>query len=201
MEIISDTHSQILSLSWMVQVNEEIKKVTNLSFGVNLVALNAMLVSKRAGERSRGFGVVSSELRIFSSKLREAMSGLGLRIFDLVNEVAAMQKQSHERDHLQRAMRQGDEMREFIGASFVRKEEALLQLTQSMEHERNHLLRHISRTLQLCDMGTALARSAKIESVYGGDMSDTLKQVSGQIEGTIEEILGILIALESRLAK
>lgn len=197
--VLNDS-SQALSLDWMVQVNEEIKQVTNLSFGVNLVALNAMLVSKRAGERSRGFGVVSSELRMFSGKLREAMSGLGLRIFDLVNEVAAMQKQSHERDHLQRAMGQGEKVCEFMGASFARKEEVLLQLTQSMAADRDHLLRQVRRTLQLCGMGTALARSAKIESVYGGDMSDTLKQVSSQIEGTIEEILGILITLESRLA-
>ena len=200
MKIVSDVHSQTLSLGWMVLVNEEIKKVTNLSFGVNLVALNAMLVSKRAGERSRGFGVVSSELRIFSSKLREEMDGLGLRIFDLVNNVAAIQKQSHERDHLQRAIGRDNKMREFISASLDRKEAVLLQLVRSMEKEQNHLLRQVGRTLQLCDMGTSLARSAKIESVYGGDMSGTLKQVASQVEETIEEILGILNTLESQLA-
>jgi methyl-accepting chemotaxis protein len=199
MGIFFDDSSRALSLEWMVQVNEEIKRVTNLSFGVNLVALNAMLVSKSAGERSRGFGVVSSELRMFSGKLREAMGGLGVRIFDLVNDVAAMQKQSHERGHLLRAMEQGGELREFMGAPLARKEDALLQLVQSMEKERDHLLRQVRRTLQLCDMGTSLARSAKIESVYGGEMSATLKQVAGQIEGTIEEILGILNTLESRL--
>ena len=200
MKIVSDAHSQTLSLDWMVRVNEEIKQVTNLSFGVNLVALNAMLVSKQAGERSRGFGVVSFELRMFSGKLRDAMGGLGLRIFDLINNVAAIQKQSHERDHLQRALEQGGKMREIMDASFARKEEVLLQLTQSMEQDQDHLLRQVRRTLQLCNMGTSLARSAKIESVYGGDMSVTLKQVASQIEETIEEILGILNTLESRLA-
>ncbi len=187
-------------MDWMVQVNEEIKKVTNLSFGVNLIALNAMLVSKRAGERSRGFGVVSSELRVFSGKIREAMNGLGQRIYALINSVAAIQKQSHGRDHLQRVMGQGDKMREVMGASFARKEEALLKLTRSIETDQGHLLRQVSRTLQLCDTGTSLARSAKIESVYGGDMSGTLRQVAIQIEGAIEEILGILKALESSLA-
>ena len=176
----------------MVQINEEIKKVANLSFGMNLVALNAMLVSKRAGERSRGFGVVSSELRMFSHKLREAMSDLGLRISCMVNEVAAMQKQSHERAHLQCAIGDAGNMREYMSASFVRKEESLRQLTQSMGNNRDHLLRQVRRTLQLCDMGTALARSAKIESVYGGDMSGTLKQVASQIDGTIEESLGYI---------
>jgi len=185
----------------MVQVNEEIKKVTSLSFGVNMVALNAMLVSKRAGDRSRGFGVVSSELRIFSGKLRDVMNGLGLRIFDLINDVAAMQKQSHERDHMNRAMGQGDKIREFMGASIARKEMHLVQIIQAMEKDRDHLLLQVRRTLQLSDMGTSLARSAKIESVYAGDMSDTLKQVANQIEGIVEEILGILIALEARLAE
>ena len=201
MEIAFNDYSRALSLDWMVQVNEEIKKVTSLSFGVNMVALNAMLVSKRAGDRSRGFGVVSSELRIFSGKLRDVMNGLGLRIFDLINDVAAMQKQSHERDHMNRAMGQGDKIREFMGASIARKEMHLVQIIQAMEKDRDHLLLQVRRTLQLSDMGTSLARSAKIESVYAGDMSDTLKQVANQIEGIVEEILGILIALEARLAE
>ena len=200
MEIVFDVSNRALSLEWMVQVNEEIKQVTNLSFGVNLVALNAMLVSKRAGERSRGFGVVSSELRMFSGKLREAMNGLGLRIYELVNDIAAIQKQSHERSHLQRAMGQGDQMSGIMGASLESKEKILLQLIQAMEKDRHQLLRQVRRTLQLCDMGTSLARSAKIESVYGGDVSSTLQQVAEEIEKTIEEILGILNTLESRLA-
>ena len=179
--MVSDVSSQVLRLDWMVKINEEIKKVVNLSYGMSLVATNAMLVSKRAGERSRGFGVVSSELRMFSGKLRETMNGLGLRIFDLINDVAAIQKQSHERDHLQRAIDQNDKMNEFMGDCFVRKEEVLLRISQSMEKDQDQLLSQVRRTLQLCDMGTSLARSAKIESVYGGDMSGTLKQVASQI--------------------
>ena len=199
MNIVVNSHSQTMKLGRMTQINEEIKKVTLLSFEVNLVALNAMLVTKRAGERSRGFGVVSSELRKFSSKLREAMGNLGVRIFGLINDVASMQKLIHQMALLQRVSGENGEIHKFMRSPIVNKEKLLVELRQSMEEEQDRLLLQVRRTLKLCDMGTALVRCAKIESVYGGNMSGSLKQVASQIEGTIEEILGILTALESRL--
>jgi hypothetical protein len=57
----------------------------------------------------------------------------------------------------------------------------------------------LSRALQLCEMGGALSRSAKIEAVYGGDMTASLKQVSNQIEQTVESILAIIKALRSEM--
>ena len=74
-EIRDNTACQATELSRVVKANEDIKKVIRISSGVNLVALNAMLVAKRSGERSRGFAVVSSELRVFSRKLEGAMTG------------------------------------------------------------------------------------------------------------------------------
>ncbi|MDX8400236.1 MAG: hypothetical protein R8K20_08300 [Gallionellaceae bacterium] len=199
MTIDCNASSQLVRIDWMIEVNEEIKKVSNLTFGVNLVALNAMLVAKSAGERSRGFGVVSSELRMFSGKLRETMQTLALRIFDLVNGVAQMQKHSRELDRMRTAEGMIASMHEHMVAPLLRKELVLAQFTQSINKDQDQLLREVRRTLQLCDWGSSLARSAKIESVYGGEMADTLKQVAAQIEDTIEEILNTLNALEMRL--
>ena len=128
------------------------------------------------------------------------MSGLGIRIFDLIRNVATIQKQNHGLDHLQRAMNQSEKMLELMGELLALKEETQLQLLQSMEKDRDQLLLQVRRTLQLCGMGIALVRCAKIESVYGGEMTGALKQVASHIEETIEEILKILIELESRLA-
>ena len=99
-DVTSNTASQTSDLHRVVKANEDIKKVIRISSGVNLVALNAMLIAKRSGEKSRGFAVVSSELRVFSRKLEGAMTGLGALIFELVRDAAAMRKQHHERCHL-----------------------------------------------------------------------------------------------------
>jgi hypothetical protein len=57
----------------------------------------------------------------------------------------------------------------------------------------------LKRALQLCEMGGALSRSAKIEAVYGGDMTASLKQVSNQIEQTVESILAIIKTLRTEM--
>lgn len=46
-----------------------------------------------------------------------------------------------------------------------------------------------------------LSRSAKIEAMYGGDMSASLKQVANQIEGTVNEIYATLKLLRTQLTE
>lgn len=201
MEEISNTASQASDLRRVVQANEDIKKVIRISSGVNLVALNAMLVAKRSGERSRGFAVVSSELRVFSRKLEGAMTGLGVLIFELVRDAAAMRKQHHERRHLLNIHARGQRMRELMEPVLARMDERMHKTAEEFGRDWHKLQLQINRVLQLCETGGSLSRSAKIEAVYGGDMSATLKQVANQIEETVNEIFSILKMLRSQLAE
>lgn len=185
----------------VVSVNEEIKKVIRISAEVNLVALNAMLVAKRSGERSRGFAVVSSELRVFSRKLEAAMTGLGSLIFGLVRDAAAMQKQNRARRHWLKALTQGDAARDLAQPILLNKEESMRATGQEIRRDWSRLQLQLSRALQLCETGGSLSRSAKIEAVYGGEMSATLKQVANQIEGTVNQIFDTLKLLRSQLAE
>jgi hypothetical protein len=53
----------------------------------------------------------------------------------------------------------------------------------------NRRLSHmIADTAQLVELGSVLARSAKIEAAYGGSFSTSLMQVSSDFEKTIGEI-------------
>lgn len=185
----------------VVSVNEEIKKVIRISSEVNLVALNAMLVAKRSGERSRGFAVVSSELRVFSRKLEEAMTSLGSLIFGLVRDAAAMQKQNRERRYWLNTMAGGDAARELAQPLLRHKEASMLSTGQTIRRDWGRLQLQLSRALQLCETGGSLSRSAKIEAVYGGEMSATLKQVANQIEETVNQIFATLKLLRGQLAE
>lgn len=181
----------------VVQANEDIKKVIRISSGVNLVALNAMLIAKRSGEKSRGFAVVSSELRMFSRKLEDAMTGLGALIFELIRDTTAMRKHHHERRHLHNIHAR----QELIAPMLVRMDERIFEAGEKLERDWCKLRFQLNSILQLCETGGSLSRSAKIEAVYGGDMSVTLKQVANQIEGTVNEIFSTLKLLRTQLAE
>ena len=195
----AETASQAANLRQAVKANEDVKKVIRISSEVNLVAINAMLVAKRSGERSRGFGVVSSELRLFSRKLESAMARLGTLIFGLVRDASAMQKQSRGRRHLLNTMAQSGRVKELVEPMLMRKEDAVRKTGHIIETNWQTLQFHLARALQLCETGNALVRSAKIEAVYGGDMSMTLGQVATQIEEAVNEILATLKQLQSNL--
>ena len=200
-KIIGNIASQASALHRVVKANEDIKKVIRISSGVNLVAINAMLVAKRSGERSRGFAVVSSELRVFSHKLEAAMTGLGSLIFELVRDAAAMQKQQQARGHFLAIVAQGKPMRALAEPALARVNERIHGTEQQIGKDWHKLRLQLNRVLQLCEAGGSLSRSAKIEAVYGGDMSATLKQVANQIEETVNEIFSTLKLLRVQLAE
>jgi len=190
----------ISSLHRVVKANEDIKKVIRISSGVNLVALNAMLIAKRSGERSRGFAVVSSELRLFSRNLDAAMNGLGELIFSLVRDAAAMQRQRQQHSHFMAVMKANKSVRKWAEPTLARVEARMGVVEEEISQDWHRLRLQLNRVLQLCESGRSLSRSAKIEAVYGGDMSTTLKQVASQIEGTVDEIFSTLKLLRMQLA-
>ena len=72
----------------IVRINEEIKSVVAVAFKINIMALNAIFLAKRAGTAARGFGVLSNELRVFSQDLRDCMASLNGLIHGCVTEVS-----------------------------------------------------------------------------------------------------------------
>ena len=74
----------------IVRINEEIKIVVSVAFKINIMALNAIFLAKRAGTAALGFGVLSNELRVFSKDLRTCMQSLTGLIHACVNEVSVM---------------------------------------------------------------------------------------------------------------
>lgn len=70
----------------IVRINEEIKRVVKVSFKINIMALNAIFLAKRAGTAALGFGVLSNELRVFSQDLRDCMDALTKLIHECVTK-------------------------------------------------------------------------------------------------------------------
>ena len=174
----------------IVRINEEIKTVVKTAYRINLMAMNAIFLAKRAGQSALGFGVLSNELRRFATDLEKQMLDLGQATGGSVATVTAMVKEARIVNVMERARAQSDGAgREIIDEFLRRRRTTTLSDRQDQVAALNrNLSMMIESTSRLVEMGGVLARSAKIEAAYGGGFSQSLKQVSSDFEDTIGEI-------------
>ena len=177
----------------IVRINEEIKSVVGVAFKINIMALNAIFLAKRAGTAARGFGVLSNELRVFSQDLRDCMGSLTSLIHGCVNEVSlVLQDIRHTR-----LLRQAAELSPKSQAVAVLADRELknAKQTQKMASLRKQLKRALEDAFQMVELGGVLAKSAKIEAAYGQSFAVPLAQVSDEFDTIVEEIRASLESL------
>ena len=174
----------------IVRINEEIKSVVSTAFKINLMAMNAIFLAKRAGQSALGFGVLSNELRRFAGDLQQQMAGLRDATYGSVATVTALLNQSRISRLLERTRIEAQgEGKALIQALVSRRGETTLADNDQQMAALNRRLSHlIADTAQLVELGSVLARSAKIEAAYSGGFSTSLMQVSSDFERTIGEI-------------
>jgi len=182
-----------LDLLSIVRINEEIKRVVAVSFKINIMALNAIFLAKRAGTAALGFGVLSNELRVFSQDLRTCMESLTELIHNCVNEVSVVLQDIR----FSRLMREAVTMSPHYPAQRVMR----VRDQQTQDHMRQlaslriQLRRALEDAFQMVELGGVLAKSAKIEAAYGQSFAPSLAQVSGEFDGVVDEIRGSLESL------
>jgi hypothetical protein len=174
----------------IVRINEEIKSVVAKAFKINLMAMNAIFLAKRAGQSALGFGVLSNELRRFATDLQQQMAALREATYGSVSTVTALLKQGRISRLLERTRieAQGDGKGLIQNLVSARDESTLAHNGQQMTALSRRLSHMIADTTQLVELGSVLARSAKIEAAYGGAFSTSLMQVSSDFEKIIGEI-------------
>lgn len=178
----------------IVRINEEIKTVVGVAFQINIMALNAIFLAKRAGTAALGFGVLSNELRTFSQDLRSCMGALTVLIHRCVNEVSVVLQDIRHTRLLSEAV---DLSVQTPGLTQViaRRQRENIEHQERLATLRRQLLRALDDAFQLVELGGVLAKSAKIEAAYGQSFAGSLAQVSGEFDGVVEEIRNSLQAL------
>ena len=184
-------------LQRIVLLNEQIKAVVATAFSINLMALNAIFLAKRAGQAALGFGVLSNELRGFSVDLADVMKTLRNMTSDSVSVVSDQVRRS--RIPGDSAAPQGQAV--FHAHSRRSRRPSLATQAEVERHaaelrERQRRLRQVLADVrQRVELGGVLARSAKIEAAYGGSFAQPLMQVSSDFDKTIDAIRGSLDSL------
>lgn len=177
----------------IVRINEEIKSVVNVAFKINIMALNAIFLAKRAGTAARGFGVLSNELRVFSQELRDCMSALNGLVYACVGEVSRMLQDIRHTRLLRQAVEMSPVAQLF--AVLAAREIENERHAESLARQRKQLKSALEDAFRLVELGGVLAKSAKIEAAYGQSFAVPLAQVSGEFDGIVEEIRGSLESL------
>lgn len=178
-------HIHDTELARIVRVNEEIKGIVATAFKINLMALNAIFLAKRAGHAARGFGVLSNELRRFAQDLTREMTQLREMTANTVSTVTGVVHRKRLNGILDEAVKRCSEP--VTGEALVqqRGHEQLVEKQGCLSALDKRLRRSLDDTAQLVELGGVLARSAKIEAAYGGSFSASLMQVSSDFGDVI----------------
>lgn len=176
-----------LDLLRIVNINEEIKRVVSVAFKINIMALNAIFLAKRAGNSALGFGVLSNELRVFSKDLRESMMSLTSLIHTLVSEASVVLQESRQDVLFAEAARLSPGNARVVAVAESR-ESRRAEREDRISALRRQLRLAVDDAARLVELGGVLAKSAKIEAAYGAGFASSLSQVSGEFDGIVEEI-------------
>ncbi|HEX5364342.1 MAG TPA: hypothetical protein VFW59_08720 [Gallionella sp.] len=176
-------------LALIVEVNEAIKQSIAVSEGISLIAVNANLVAGRAGSRAAGFCIVAGELRRFSDNMAHTNQGWSKLIFELVRETALNRNQSRYFNLLKAAARGSDKAQAAIAEARERSLNELLITTAHNSARVIELQGLIQRAEKQQVMGVMIARSALIESAYGGAMRPVLDQIATSIDASIGDLI------------
>lgn len=185
-------------LNRAVRVNEEIKRIVDVSRRINIVALNALLTARRAGARSLGFAVVSRELRAFAARLETAMAGLDDVISRLAVSLAEGLKEKRLLAYIEATV--ADTAHPSLLDTYMKVIEKSHRAAAAVDDDWRSLGRSIGSALRLSGTGLALARGARIEAAYGADMTPVLSLVATQVEAANAEIVDRLKAIRDMTA-
>lgn len=184
-------------LALIVRINEDIKSVVKLARSINLLALNAILLSRRAGNVALGFGVISDELRLFSKTLTQTMQTLMQLSYASVQTVSLHQRHIRMNKLMTLASQQ-------IAASDFRVDvqhsvERELLLRRNIIHTYEGLRSLLGEAEDASRFGSVISRSLKIEATYGGNFSNMLAQIALDFGRYIDAIPEILNRLQHNL--
>lgn len=185
------------NLMMIVQINEQIKKIVFKARVINLLALNAILLSRRAGSLAMGFAFMSSELRQFSKQLTTQMELLSTQSFHSVTLVSQSQKYDRINQLLQKTAFSTDHNQ--LKQRLLNSNHQLDLIKRHTQHEKDKLKASIEEALLMGRFGSIIARSLKIEATYGDVYTESLTGIANEFSEHIETIAATINNLYSNL--
>lgn len=183
-------------LARVVAINEDIKQVVHRAFAINLMALNAILAARSAGEAAAGFGVVASEMRRLSIALEESMRCLRQLTDRLLDTTTRATRHERVCELLDRVS--GSSAPTLAGVLDACDRARAAYEQQIVDHCKA-LARDVDNAMRASRLGDSLAHLAKIEASWAASHRSGLSTVAGELAQALQSILPVLGGLERKL--
>lgn len=172
-------------------LNEAAKELISRSYQVNLLALDAMVQSKRGGSSLRGFDEVSSQMRRWSRDLHAELERLAALSRLVVSEVSMTSKEGHLLRLLHRAVDASSNAT--ATRTFGERRSTQLDRQQTLVRLWRKVLDALGDLDQLGMMAVVLSRSAMIEASGGApEERAQLGHVSREFYRNSEAVVNVL---------
>ena len=175
-------HSSTQGFEHAVALNEAAKHLLELAYRVNLLAIDAMLQSKRGGALLPGFDEVSAQMRRWTHDLRQQLEGLNGQCRDMVTGTSRLFRQARLFRLLSQAVERSKDAS--LSAVWMRERDELASLRAANDRDWLRLLRSLEDLDQLGTMAVVLSRSAMIEAAAG---DETQRALLGQVSAEFQE--------------
>lgn len=186
-------------LARVIAINQDIKLVVRRAFAINLMALNAILAARGAGEAAAGFGVVASEMRRLSITLEQSMRGLR----ELTDQLLVTTARSTRHAHLAAVLVRAREARKPASAALQQVLEGSDRIHADFERaialHCKALMTDVDNAIRVSRLGDSLAHLAKIEASWAAAHRAGLATVAGELAQALQSILPVLSGLERKL--
>lgn len=184
-------------LALIVRINEDIKVVVKLARSINILALNAILLARKAGDVALGFGVISGELRTFSKILTKNMEALMALSYSSIETVSSQQRRFRMTSLMQRALAEINSERVHLLLPHPEAEPAKQDDTLSMFDRLQSLLLEADEASRF---GCVISRALKIEATYGGECREMLTQIALDFSLLIDAIPEVIKRINTNVS-
>lgn len=176
-------------LRQLVQLNEGAKVVFARSHAVNLLAIDAIVRSRLAGDAVRGFAEVSTQMRTWSNDLHGRMQALQESTTAIVATMSRHAKHVRSARLLAAAASHSGAAAALAAAGSATRtlvEEDL----RTLRDARGVVVTRLDELSRLGMMACVLSRAAKIEAVHAGDEHRAqLSQVAEEFSASADEVV------------
>lgn len=202
------TSSQNITLQFnypkIVDINESIKTITELSFKIRLRALNSLVSVSKNNESISGFRAISFELIEFSNSMERKAShlrGIIHNILVLYTNQKKIIKNIKIIERLGNSHGSGNEFRKSSIVKIIsdRNTEHYDSLNKEIQENINNLFKSTREFIKICLQGNSIAILAKIESAYMKENKGIYIKLAEDVESFLRDTTNSLKHISASL--
>jgi len=159
------------------------KQISDISFKLTILSLNASVESAHAGATGAGFEVIANEMR----ELSETSTGFSEQVSDAVKQLQArVEKTSEKLTESEAALTQSEDKMQELVSSFAKLNEQFASLYDNIENQNNNINQIDSIFEELNGKVTDMYNSSQVNQNAVDSIADAMTDFSEHVEKIVK---------------